>query len=267
MVEDDINPAYKKLTKAIDAAARISLGKTTLKNTSKRYVSDEIKRLRHEKKMIQHELKSGTCNRPELILKVKEIQIKLQNEILAVKTDITNRKFKEMIADKSKRNYWKATKKINRNSTNECLTVKNKQGKREYNPDNIKDTVADHYEDLYKAKAIAHHSHHEKVESDIKLFQECQDYENEWYNLPPSTNEILEVIRRKKNGKATTDFKNKMLKGCDITFARLITPVMQTAWIKECIPIIWNEGIITSLWEKEIVKISTITEESQFLVA
>ena len=49
-VENDINPAYKKLMKGIDAAARISLGKTTLKNRRGKYSSNEIKQLRQKKK-------------------------------------------------------------------------------------------------------------------------------------------------------------------------------------------------------------------------
>ena len=46
-----------------------------LKNKGEKYISDEIKRLRHEKKMIQQELKSDTSNRPELISKARDLSL------------------------------------------------------------------------------------------------------------------------------------------------------------------------------------------------
>ena len=61
--------------------------------------------------------------------------------------------------------------------------------------------------------------------------------------------EILDIIKNTKNGKATTDFKNEMLKGCSETFAKIITPIMQASWRTECIAKVWNEGLITSLWK------------------
>ena len=60
---------------------------------------------------------------------------------------------------------------------------------------------------------------------------------------------LILLIKNKNNGKATTDFKNEMLKGCSETFAKIITPIMQTSWRTECIAKVWNEGLISSLWK------------------
>ena len=55
--------------KEIDSAARISLGKTTIKNKSENYNSDEIKNLRQNKRVIKNELKFAQDNisSPKLI--------------------------------------------------------------------------------------------------------------------------------------------------------------------------------------------------------
>ena len=60
---------------------------------------------------------------------------------------------------------------------------------------------------------------------------------------------LILLIKNKNNGKATTDFKNEMLNRCSETFAKIITPIMQTSWRTECIAKVWNEGLITSFWK------------------
>ena len=75
---------------------------------------------------------------PILNQQFKDIQEELRNAILVERTNETNAKFQKMIADKSRTTFWGHIKKINRNSANECLTVKNQQGRREYNPEGLK---------------------------------------------------------------------------------------------------------------------------------
>ena len=143
-VTDNFDSAYKKFTNGVDTAAPASIGKTTLKNKGGKIVSEELRILRKRKNELRHVLKSDPSHRDQIVQKLKEIQIKIQNEILIEKTKLTNSRFKKMIEDKNRKSYWNETKKINSNSTNESLTVKNEQGKREYNPEKIKETHANH---------------------------------------------------------------------------------------------------------------------------
>ena len=74
-------------------------------------------------------------------------------------------------------------------------------------------------------------------------------YENEWYNSAPTEEQILEVLERKKDGKATTDLKNEMLKKGKYGFTHIITPLIKYVWKTEQIPSAWNLGYITSIWK------------------
>ena len=140
-------------------------------------------------------------------------------------------------------------KKINRNSANECLTIKNKQGKRKHHPEGVKESMAEYYEDLFMKKPVKHHPQHDIIGTKFQEMDQNREFEDEWYNAPPTSTEIKNIINRKKNGKATTDLKNEMLKNCDESFVKIITPIMQASWRTEIIVDIWNHGVITSLWK------------------
>ena len=101
---------------------------------------------------------------------------------------------------------------MNRNNVNECLTVKNEAGARQYHPEAIKNEMATHYEKLYAKTKTRSHPHHEVVTNEIEMFKQDRNYENEWYNQVPTEQEVIEVIRSKKNGKATTELKNEIMK-------------------------------------------------------
>ena len=122
---DDIDRQYGKLTKAIETAARISLGKTTLKNKKNEIITEEIKTLRTQKRQLKNLIKEEKNDRQELVSQYKEVQRRLRDEILAERTKRTNLKLERIVKDKSRKNFWSEIKKLGRNHTNECLTVKN----------------------------------------------------------------------------------------------------------------------------------------------
>ena len=59
--------------------------------------------------------------------------------------------------------------------------------------------------------------------------------------------EISEIINRKKNGKATTDLKNELLKGGNKNVTKILMPLIKSVWDTEEIPSVWNEGQISSV--------------------
>ena len=187
---------YAKWYKKIDAAARMSIGKTTIKNKSRTYDSEEIKRLRVEKRQLKKSL-AFTNDKPATICEYKRIQEKLRILILEERAKEMNDKMENMIKDKTKIQFWKLRKKLMRNEVNECLTVKNVAGKRVYDPEEAKEVHANHYEGLYANKEKRSHNHHQIVQEEIQQFITNYDYDNEWYNELPTDTEIMEAIREK----------------------------------------------------------------------
>ena len=68
-------------------------------------------------------------------------------------------------------------------------------------------------------------------------------------NDPPTLTEIAEIIHNKKNGKASTDIKNEMLKKPGETMVGYVYTLMRTIWKEENIPDQWKKGLITSIWK------------------
>ena len=109
--------------------------------------------------------------------------------------------------------------------------------------------MADFYENLYSKKPIEHHHHHDTVKTQLNKFETDFTKEEEWYNQPPTEGEILDIIENRKNGKATTDVRNEILKKNKVEFTKILMPVIQAVWETEEIPLDWNKGQITSIWK------------------
>ena len=116
----------------------------TLKDKKSDTFSNVIRNLRREKRMIKNE-RNQNGNQTN-ITKYKTIQERLRNQILIEKTEKTNSRLKKMTQDKTRIIFWKERKKLNRNFTNSCLTVKNDKGERIHDPEEIKQTTANYYE-------------------------------------------------------------------------------------------------------------------------
>ena len=76
-----------------------------------------------------------------------------------------------------------------------------------------KEKTAEYYDKLYSFDAnLEKHAHHEYVRTKIKEYELNRKFDELWYNELPSKKEIEEIIKRKKNKKATTNFPNEILK-------------------------------------------------------
>ena len=240
---------YSKFLKMIEVAMRKTIGKTTIK-TRRQHFSDEVSELRRRKRELKKQISKVTGNdRADKVDQYKGLVEELRNKVIEEKTESLNKKLKLMIKDKSRIIYWKAMKKLNRDNVNECLTVKNEAGERQYHPEAIKNEMATHYEKLYAKTKTRSHPHHEVVKSEIEMFKQDRNYENEWYNQVPTEQEVIEVIRGKKNGKATTDLKNEIMKRTEPEFVKILMPLIIEIFLKEMTPSIWNVGSITSLYK------------------
>ena len=161
----------------------------------------------------------------------------------------TNNQFKRMTQDKSRVFFWKERKRIKRNETNECLTVKDKNGNRQFDPTKIMDTTATFYENLYGEKDNRPHEHHDIVKHEMKEFENDPSFDHEWYNKLPTENEILTILENKKNNKASTDIRNEMMKHTKEQFTKILMPLIKEVWLQEKVPSNWKKGSITTLWK------------------
>ena len=247
--DKSIDKKYSKWLKNIESAAWMSIGKTTIRNRKKEQFSENIKQLRREKGEKKNELKRNPDKNLAIIKELIEIQNKIKNQILTERTQKTNDQLKRMTQDKSRVFFWKERKRIKRNATNECLTIKNEDGRREYDPEKIMDVTASFYEKLYAKRDVRPHEHHKIVIDDIQNFGTDMSYDTEWYNEVPTEIEVKTIIENKKNNKASTDLKNELMKNSKDQFTKILMPLIKEVWLDEKIPKCWNKGSITSIWK------------------
>ena len=244
-----IDDCYHTWLKMIEGVAWKEIGKTTLKTRETEQFSELVERMRKEKREIRASLKEGCIDRENMIKSFKELQEKLKQQILKERAEKISAKMTKLAQDKTRNSFWKERKKLQKEPIKDNLTVKDEEGIRQLSPPMIMETMATYYETLYKIKPTRWHQAHDNIKTDIQQYQTDLSYENEWYNMVPTEEQILGVIERKKNGKATTDLKNEMLKRGKYGFTHVITPLIKHIWKNEEIPSAWNLGYITSIWK------------------
>ena len=239
-----IDQKYQKWLKNIKSKAWMSIGKTTIKDKQKEKFSEEVDQLRGKKKELKKALKRG--DNPD---EYKRIQKELRHQILLERSTKINNQFKKMTQDKSRIFFWKERKRLKRNETNEYLTVKDNNGNRQFDPVTIMDTTATFYENLYSKTKTRPHEHHSAVKRELQEFKNDLTYDQEWYNMPPTENEVKTILENRKNNKASTDVKNEMLKYTKDQFTKILMPLIKEVWLHEQVPSDWKKGSITTIWK------------------
>ena len=245
---DDMDSRYKKWEGTIVHAAKQSIGKTTLKENGKEKFSENVERLRAERRKMKNLVKNtdDASTKYQITSECIKIQEKIRQEIKKEKRGKIEKRLEEV---KDKNIFWKERKAIRKDHTQEWCLTKDSDGNRVYGEEQTKNNLANYYESLYKEQNVAHHTYHDEVLESIESYENNMEYEEELYNSTPTIEEVAAAIARKKGGKATTDFKNEMIKKGDKQMAQAIMPVIEAVWREENIPSKWNEGIITSLWK------------------
>ena len=247
----DVKKRYKKWYTLLENTARKTLGKTTIKERKKTITSTEEENLHQEKKTLKKRImtEKSTEEKTKQIKAYKKLQEKTRDVIHREKAKVVQRKFEKIIEDGSNNALWKEKKNLSRNPALENVIIKDKDGNRQYNPNDIKLHTAKYYETLYKSKFFKPHPYHQETKEKIQSYLHNDLYDNDDYNLPPTYEEVHQIIQEKKNGKSTTDIKNEMLKRPGETMTMFIYPLITTIWNEEEIPNEWNKGQITSLWK------------------
>ena len=244
-----IDDIYNKWLCKIEGLARKNIGRTTIRNRKCERFSSEVENLRLKKRQIKNKLKHSSIDKNLNINKLKNVQEQLRQQILRERTEKTKNRLSAISQDATRNSFWRERKKLKREPVKENLTVKDTTGARQYSPKMIMDTMANYYENLYKIKPMRSHPIHEQVKAQTQQYLTDTSADKEWYNSMPTERQIMEIIENKKNGKATTDIKNEMLKNAKEGFVNTITPLIKYIWKHEQIPRKWNMGHITSIWK------------------
>ena len=113
----------------------------------------------------------------------------------------------------------------------------------------MRDYTARYFEELYKTKHYDPHPYHSAVKENIGKFKSDISHDDLQYNLPPTRQEIAEILESKKNGKSTTDMKNEMVKRPGEPMTKLIHGMICKIWEEEQIPDSWNKGNVTCIYK------------------
>ena len=138
---------------------------------------------------------------------------------------------------------------MTQNKTLEYINTKNSDGERLYGAQANVENAANYFENLFKKKEIPFHEYHDAVKTKMILYTNDVSHDGEYQNIPPTKRDIETIIKNKKNGKSTTDFKNEMLKRTGYETIEFLWPVFLAVWQEEVIPEPWNEGLITSIYK------------------
>ena len=249
--ERTINEKYKKWLKEIEESAWKTIGKTTHREQKGEKFSEEVKNMRKQKPALKQKIQraKNTVEKQDLIHQYKTLQEDIKEKIISERTEKIQEKFMKINEDKSQKSFWKAKREASKNHALEATIVKDENGNRVYSPGQIKDVTAKYYRNLYKKREIELRPFHVDVEQKIDEYEKDRGHELDLCNVPPTENEIAEIMNNKKNGKSTIDIKNEMLKKTGSEMNKYVTSLIETCWSEEKVPDSWKKGLITSLWK------------------
>ena len=126
--------------------------------------------------------------------------------------------------------FWKERKLIKRDEGSSWLITKDKDRRQIFDPESNKENIARYYEDLYSKKPCKDHLYHAEVKQRVQQLANEVDVSNG--DEVPTEKEIQDAIDKKKKKKATTDWKNEILKRGGIEMVRFVQPVISFGWRK-----------------------------------
>ena len=245
---------YSKWENLLYKAAIKTIGRTAFRASGGKRISSEVKRLRKERIICRKEFETEKeyarkgVKKEKYILKQKELASKIEEE----EEDEVKNKFEKMMEEASKGGFWRERRKMNRDEASAWMTTKGEDGNRIFDAEKNKENMASYYEKLYTKTQTPFHPYHQEVETTIERLKDKNStcHNNSGNNdVMPTRDEIKEIIKDKKDKKATTDWKNILLKRGGEPMVDFIMPVIRAFWVEEEAPPQWNQGIITNVWK------------------
>ena len=249
-MQANITDVYHNWKKCIDKVALNTIGKTTRKSSNQMFESVNLKILRQERREAKksYEQENDPAQKQQkkeiYIEKQKSVKFQLEKE----ENERTEHKVKQILSG-NKNLFWKERSSLIKNVNDDWNVTKDSKGDRIYDAEKNKENIALHYENLYKRPICTHHPYHVKIIDENNKNMMNLEYESAEYNEEPNIQEIKDVIKKKKNGRSTSDMKNEILKRGGDEMARLILPLVQQFWRTEKAADQWNEGVISTIWK------------------
>ena len=254
MSDKSITERYNKWEKLIYKAAIKTIGRTTYKVGKPAQQSEALKNLKKEKLECKKdfEKEKDQVRKGEKLQKYLEKQNEVKDLIDEEEKEKVKEKFEKMISEAGSNGLWREMRNLKIDETPNWMVTKGPNGERILDPEKNKENAATYYEKLYKDDHVPSHPYHHEVKKEIeRLSNQEEDGEDELNELSrmPTEKEIDDAIKKKKNKKSTTDWKNWLLKGGGLPMVRLIMPVIVAFWREEVPPLPWNQGYITNVWK------------------
>ena len=248
----DITQRYAKWEKMLYSVAMKTIGRTTKKRAGRKRTTNEVLKLRKEKKECKKEFEKekDTTQKGVLLQKYIQKQKELIKKIEEEEEEELKNKFEKVVNDANSGGFWRERRALGRDEGETWITTKGPDGHRILDPEENKENIATYYEGLYKSTPVTYHPYHDVISSVIsKLTKGHSDEQPSDNDRMPTRLEIKTAIESKKDKKATTDWKNKLLKRGGDAMVEFIAPVIKAVWREETAPSQWNLGIITNIWK------------------
>ena len=152
---------------------------------------------------------------------------------------MVKKKFEKMIEEANQGGFWRERRRLNKDEASQWMATKDEDGQRILDIEGNKENIARYYEKLYKETPSIPHPYHDEVNQAI---DKLTNKENTPCVIPnrndqvPLRDEVKEIIMEKKDKKATTDWKNVLLKRGGEAMVDLIMPVIEAFWREEEVP-------------------------------
>ena len=208
--------------------------------------SEEVEKLRKERNVAKKEFEKEQdyeikgAKKAGFVEKQKELAAKIEEE-----EDVKN-KFDKRIEEANKEGFWRERRRMNRDEASTWIATKGEDENRIFDAEENKENVASYNEILYKKTPSPYHPYHDEVSTTIERLCDksniCPDSTNN-NNLIPTREEVKEIIKEKKDKKATSDWKNSILKRGGEPMVDLIIPVIRAFWQEEEAPSQWYHHI------------------------
>ena len=208
-----------------------------------------MRKLREERKQLKkrYEQEKDLTLKPLRLQDYKKKQEEIKQKSEDEQAEQVKLRFQRM-ARAGPNGLWKERRLMMADRTSEWSVMKDENGKRSFDPEQNKKIMSDFYADLYGKRPVPHHDYHDQIKQELPILEE-ETFEDREIDQVPTKKEIQEIIKNKKNKKATTDWDNEILKKGGEPMVDFIMPVIR-AFFKEGIPPrIWNEGLITNIWK------------------
>ena len=249
--QETLTNRYTKWEKLLYKAAITTVGKTTLKNKGPQKASEDIKRLRLERREKKNEFEKETSPSKKKT-KMKEYvakQHEIKEKILEEESKRMSKRFEKMKEERNNEGFWRERRLMNKDESSNWLITKDSHGNRIFDPELNKENIAKYYEELYSKQQSKHHPYHDEVKRGIEELVTNREETITEIDHCPTKAEIKDVINSKKNRKATSDWKNEIIKRGGNEMIDFVYPAIKAFWEEEECPKQWNTGIITNIWK------------------